>query len=484
MKKLLASSVALLFLQVGAQANIYSVGLDKSQYTSDFMIGSAVVSIVFPESDGTIDPNIENWDDTRKGQVLSKIMSGLDWWTHQNPRSPLSFTYVTQTVPTKYEPITRPYYDESLWIPDVMSKLGYNGTRFASTRAYANDLRQQYHTDWAWVIFVVDSQVDANGKFADGYFAYSYLGGPFTVMTYDNDGYGIENMDVVAAHETGHIFNALDEYAGASSPNAYSMGYFPTINGNHAYASSANDPDSIMRGGIRWSLDSWAKQMIGWRDADNNGRDDILDRPPTLTLSQPTQSSAQGSGTDFSGEARVNVLPRQNNASGFGFTVDTIAKVEYKLADGTWGEAQAADGKFDGPDENFVINISAADMPASRALVSASDIDVRIVTAFSSYVGSAGNTVSGDPLSNAHPYPNPFKPNSNQGRSFITFSNLSSGATVKVFSPSGEPVLNRTADSSALVDWPEANNTASGVYYFLITDGSGHTKKGKLAIIR
>src|ERR1044071_8965632 len=216
------------FIWKPSWGSVYSVGLDKTQYTSDFMIGSIVVSIIFPESDGTIDPNIENWSDDRKSQVISKIMSGLDWWTRQNPKSKVTFTYLTQTVPTKYEPITRPYYDESLWISDIMGKLGYNGDRWTSTRKYVNDLRTQYNTDWGFVIFVVDSLVDTNGKFADGFFAYSYLGGPFTVMTYDNDGYGIGNMDVVVAHETGHIFHALDEYAGASSPNSYTTGYFPT----------------------------------------------------------------------------------------------------------------------------------------------------------------------------------------------------------------------------------------------------------------
>jgi hypothetical protein len=34
------------------------------------------------------------------------------------------------------------------------------------------------------------------------------------VVTYDNDGWGIDRMDRVVAHETGHIFGATDEYDG------------------------------------------------------------------------------------------------------------------------------------------------------------------------------------------------------------------------------------------------------------------------------
>jgi hypothetical protein len=217
--------------------------------------------------------------------------------------------------------------------------------------------------------------------------------------------------------------------------------------------------------------------MIGWRDSDNNGRDDILDRSPTLTMSQ-------GSGNSFTGNAHVNVLPRQENSSGYGFTVDSIAKVEYKIGTEDWGEAVPADGVFDEPDENFVIDIPSNQLPSSQAVVSASDVNLRVVTAFSSYVGTAGSGGSGATLADAHPFPNPYKPNSNLGHGTITFTNLTTGAKVQIFTPAGEPVLERMADSNNVVTWPEASSAASGVYYFLITDESGHKKKGKLAVIR
>ena len=122
--KIALLSVAVALTTRVASAELTSVGLDPSGYTSDFMIGDVAVAVLFPESDGSFDPNTETWSDDRKAQALSKVMAGLDWWTQQNPRAPLHFTVVTETVATKYEPITRPYYDESLWIPDMMSKLG------------------------------------------------------------------------------------------------------------------------------------------------------------------------------------------------------------------------------------------------------------------------------------------------------------------------------------------------------------------------
>jgi hypothetical protein len=323
-RRLLAALVALLFGANRADAGLTAVGLNADDFTSDYMIGNVVVSVIFPESNGAQDASIENWDVGRQTQVLSEIMAGLDFWTQQNPRSPVNFTVISQTVATKYEPVTRAYYDEALWIPDVMSKLGYTGSRFASTKAYVNALRNQYNADWGYVVFVVDSQVDTNGKFADGYFAYAYLGGPFLVMTYDNNGYGISNMDVVFAHETGHIFHALDQYAGASSPSDYSRGYRVTINGNHQYSSTANTPDSIMRGGIRWGLDNWARTQLGWFDDNGNRRDDVVDRPATLTVT--SQASGQSGVSSFTGSASVNVYPRQSNSQGKGLTPDTIVR--------------------------------------------------------------------------------------------------------------------------------------------------------------
>jgi hypothetical protein len=493
MKKLIAAS-ALFLLGSPLFADIYSVGIATSSYTSDFMMGKVVVAIVFPESSGATDPNMETWSEARKTQAISEIMAGHQWWTKQNPRSPLSFTYVVRTLPTRYEPITRPYYHEQYWIPDTLASLGYSGTRFTATRDYANDLRKQFHTDWAFIIFVVDSQNDYDGKFSDGYFAYAYLGGPFIVMTYDNGGYGITNMDVVAAHESGHIFNALDEYAGASGPSDYSFGYFPTINGNHEWSAIANDTNSIMRGGLRWGLDAWAKLMIGWRDLNNNNVDDILDQTPEIVISPQTQSS-QGQ-TVVQGEAKISVLPRQGNSNGYGMTLDTIAKVEYRFgADGEWTEASPVDGNFNGAKETFQISVpqsTALNIQASAPFNPASvSLEVRAKTLYSmnAGAGTGPQVTSAGALANAHPFPNPYKPNSSLGHTAgITFTGLTSGSKVQIFTPSGEPVFDAESPTGAPLPWTavdtDGKNVSSGVYMYLITDPTGNKKKGKLAVIR
>jgi len=489
MKKLLLSIIFLFSTgSASLRGEIYSVGLDKSLYTSDFMLGKVVVSVVFTESDGSLDPNIENWSDDRKAKVLEEILTGLNWWKDQNPTANLSFTVVSETLNTQYEPILRPYYDEALWIPDVLGKLGYTGSRFQATQSYVNDLRNQYDADWGYVIYVVDSLADPNGKFVGGFFAYAYLGGPFMVMTYDNNGYGIQNMDVVTAHETGHIFHALDEYAGASSPSNYSSGYFLTINGNHAFSNRADKPDSIMRGGIRWGLSRWTKEMVGWRDRDNNNLSDIIDPPANSTISSNISNSNQ---SGFEGLSRVNVLPRQANAQGFGFTVDTIAAVEYRVSGGEWVTAIPVDGKFDSAEETFRVVIDVSALTGIKS-VQANQVEIRTSTAYQMLApGGDGSSPSATStsLSNVHPFPNPFKPNSSLGHVNVTFTGLTAGAKVQVFTVSGETVFEKSIDSAAsTLQWNAVNddgsNLSSGVYFYLVSDPSGNTKKGKIAIIR
>lgn len=490
----MAAFILGLFGISNVHAELTAVGLNKSDYTSDFLIGNVAVSVIFVESDGTQDPNTETWDNARKNQVLSEIMSGLDWWTQQNTRSPLSFTYISQTVTSRYEPITRPYYDEALWIPEIMAKLGFStGNRFISTKAYDNHIRTQLGTDWAFTIFVVDSLADSNGKFADGLFAYSYLGGPFMVMTYDNNGYGIGNMDVVAAHEAGHIFHALDQYAGASSPSQYSYGYFPTINGNHVYAPGANVTNSIMRGGIQWGIDNYTRQMVGWRDVNGNNQDDITDQTPEVTVNSQLTSFATPSGSSgYTGAAKTTVLPRQGNAMGYGLNLDTIAKVEYQVDGEQWVQANPSDGNFNSSQENFQIVVTQPGQSSALA-VGAQDVHVRVLTFFSVLSGSGGSSGgSGAPasgLTDAHPYPNPFKPNSSLGHTNIKFSGLTDGAKIQIFSPAGEPVFDdRSTPGSSTYDWnvvdEDGKKISTGVYYYLITDDAGHKKEGKLAIIR
>ena len=101
------------------------------------------------------------------------------------------------------------------------------------------------------------------------------------------------------------------------------------------------------------------------------------------------------------------------------------------------------------------------------------------------------NTVSklSNDLSNAHCYPNPYKPNSGLGHTKITFSYVTSHIELRIFNIAGELVYNTDADTpSGELSWDVVNNSgqklASGVYIYIITDNQGHKKMGKFAVIR
>ncbi len=139
-----------------------------------------MVSIVLPESDGSIDASSEDWTTTEKNNVVNEIIDGLLWWLNKVPSNvDLTIWYITDyDVPISYEPITRSGpFGHYLWIGEIMDDWGYvNINYFYEVYDYNNDLRDTYGTDWVFAVFVVDSSNDADGAFSDGYFGYAYLG--------------------------------------------------------------------------------------------------------------------------------------------------------------------------------------------------------------------------------------------------------------------------------------------------------------------
>jgi hypothetical protein len=133
-----------------------------------------------------------------------------------------------------------------------MGNFGYtSGNERNRTTSYINDKIEGDNTYWGFLVFVVDDLNDGDNMFADGYFAYTYYyGGPYIVMTYANDNYGIANMNAVMAHEFGHEFYTMDEYLDSDDCNAHS-GYLNVQNRNSL---EGGCPDlglaCIMRGGI------------------------------------------------------------------------------------------------------------------------------------------------------------------------------------------------------------------------------------------
>ncbi len=319
--------------------------LSPSYYqTSEFMLGSVAVGLVTPQCNGTVDKCNGAWTAAMLDQVAQQVNTGLGWWSRKMDNR-VSFVVDQQRqVATGYEPINHSQSDESAWIADVMTHLGFTGsTYFEQVYAYNNWLRQHYGTDWAFTIFIADSQKSRSGTFSNGYFAYSYVPGPFTVATYDNDGYTINNMAAVIAHEAGHIFGALDQYAGANIACTATSGYLVLQNQNSQQNCSSN-VDSIMRGGLtpfaNNRIDPFALGMVGGRASKGDELPDPIDTVPVVTLS-PVQSPTANTRPTFNGTAQDQPFPSPNGAA---ITINYITGVKYRVDGGDWQSAAPADG--------------------------------------------------------------------------------------------------------------------------------------------
>lgn len=332
--------------------SISSIGVSAApgtNQTSEFMIGKIAVGIILPESTG----NTENWSDTRRNQVFSEIVTAMNWWVTQGgAKANLTFIYEQRfNVPTQYEPITMSgMSDEATWVADVLGNMGYtSGAASTRARSYDNYLRTTYGTDWAFCFIVVDSLNDSDGKFNDGYFAWAYLGGPYSILTYDNNGYGINGMDTVARHETGHIFLAGDEYCtpGYACCDFNYYGYLNIYNGN----CESNNPASIecvMKRNSNAICD-YTRGQIGWKDSDYNAKYDPIDNTVTLEIKNTPTPDANRRVT-FTGTATD--VPC-NSPTRTEVNINKITTVRYRIDGGSWQAANTDDGAYDEDVENF-----------------------------------------------------------------------------------------------------------------------------------
>jgi len=310
----------------------------------EYAMGNVKVAVIFVESNGSIDPESEDWTAPRQATVLSEIQDALSWWESLEANASLNLSIeVIGSRNTSYEPITHVSSDDELWIGEIMADMGFTeGIFLQQVMSFNHWLRQQHGTDWAYTIFVVDSLNDADGCFADPpTCAYSYMTASCIVMTYDNDGYGIAKMNNVTAHETGHMFYATDEYKNPGETSGY-------LNATEVDDSGCLMDDNTL------VLSSGTELQIGWRDADSDGIMDILDTEPNTYLIPYEPDPTYETTPSYMGYAVVVPYPNENpNGFGRDVTLNTISGVHYRIDNGTWENATAADGDFDEPVETF-----------------------------------------------------------------------------------------------------------------------------------
>ena len=356
----------------GEDSNPYLPTKDAS---SEFMIGNISVGIFFIESNATNPPgeNAEDWNSTELQLARNEILDGFHWWEMRaaENHTTINFSWeFHEKVNVSSEPIkhksstSQTGKDMWKWVDEATDSLGFEASGYQGVRDYINDLRIRKASHWTFAVFVVDSSNDKDNEFSDGDFAFAYLGGPFCVMTYGNQNYGIENMDAVMAHEMGHIFFALDEYAEAEEPKTKRTGYLNVPNKNSEYGGPAEEK-SIMRGGTEPYTDGdvsrYARGAIGWWDRDGDAIVDIVDTHPE-TETEDAEDVYYSTEVFINGSALVQPLENKNplpQTSGKNISLNTITGVEYNVDGGGWQltRSGAVDGVFDEQIEEFSLRL-------------------------------------------------------------------------------------------------------------------------------
>src|SRR5690606_22857850 len=132
------------------------------------------------------------------------VVSALDWWTvvarapdgDGNPRPPAHLTWTVNyysplegtteqrnavTVPV--EPIQKAITDNA-WMGTIAQQIK-STTNLSTWAREARDpsAAAPEGTDWAFVLFIVDSSADADGRFGDAKSAAAALSGPWAIVS-------------------------------------------------------------------------------------------------------------------------------------------------------------------------------------------------------------------------------------------------------------------------------------------------------------
>ncbi|HEU5103597.1 MAG TPA: hypothetical protein VFU22_31490, partial [Roseiflexaceae bacterium] len=318
---------------------------------SAFLAGRVAVQLIFVESDGSKEPSTTNWTEAQITLARSQVATALEWWRKQLPNARIDFTLTSRIVPSSYEPIEHGLSSEGLWIGDAYRNMGFTAANYFE-QAYSSDdsLRRAQQADWATTIFIANSAGKANGRFADGYFAYAYIGGPFMVITSDAGPYGAAQLTPVVAHEFGHIFGALDQYAAAATPCSQQSGYLAVPTTNSQANNCGSHFTSIMLEPVvayaQGAIDASALGQVGYRDSDGDHAPDPLDTKPALdvTINQPSAGRPSIAAT-----AVDQPFP---SPAGQPVTINDITQIEYRTDGGPWISLPPADGAYDSSTES------------------------------------------------------------------------------------------------------------------------------------
>jgi len=338
--------------------------------TSEFMMGRVAVELVFPESDGSIDPNLYDWTPALRDSVVRSAARGLLKWAAFAAAHDVPLTYLIEvraSLPTGYEPISRTTSQELDWIRETLKPLAGYGTD-AEKEAYdvANAARARLGTHWGTLILAVQNDTDPDGAFPDGFIAHANLGGPWLVLPINNTNTRSAALDYYVEHEMTHLFWALDEYPSNAAwwSCTLTTGYFGWPNSNSVIPAPkycGQDDRCVMKGNYPDSLCTSTMGSIGWVDRDHSGVLDLYETRPSVRTDSLHYGNVPGLPIHVTGTAGDVAFPNANPflyGAGDSITIATIDSLWYRLDGGPWTTLASDDGTMDEGAERFSLTFN------------------------------------------------------------------------------------------------------------------------------
>lgn len=229
--------------------------------TSAYLIGKVAVNIIVIQGPAPL----YSFSPMEIDTVAAEIQDGLGWLGSQEAKARVSWFYELHPVELELDPATAPDFAEDTWRDAALARLGYPAS-WSGLEQFVVDRRDALGADWTFAIFVT--------RYPLWHFAYAFK--PRVVMNYDLNGWGIGDMDHVAAHETAHIFGAADEYAESRCDARERFGFLQVPNGNCELSTDNHVPCIMSRNS--WAMCEYTRGQLGWRDSNGDGILDPLDR--------------------------------------------------------------------------------------------------------------------------------------------------------------------------------------------------------------
>ena len=196
---------------------------------------------------------------TEANKVYSECLRGLRFWSDAATvhGETLSFVLYDRLVQISAEDSTScPSFDgcHNVFADPVLKFYGFSTGKAGKDQA-AQKVKDYENADGAFLAFI--------SKYKQGHFAYAISGGGPIYMQYSNDGWGPDQIDRLFAHETGHVFNAPDEYKSCDCSYIYGKGRCVAANTN-CDTCTTNQAPCIMDVNDIDNLCEYTKRHVGW----------------------------------------------------------------------------------------------------------------------------------------------------------------------------------------------------------------------------